>query len=72
MPLSVMPADTHNPSIFEATMSTMIPAGVVPLDDAELDLIVGGTIWRTIAAAAAFGFTVGRWLACAVQCIAFE
>lgn len=53
-------------------MNQLLPAGVVELGDAELDLIVGGTVWRLLAGAAAFGFTVGRWIACAVQCIAFE
>ena len=53
-------------------MNHLMPAGAVALDDAELDEIVGGTIWRIVAGAAAFGFTVGRWIACAVQCIAFE
>lgn len=53
-------------------MLDTIPEGAIALDDAELELIVGGTIWRAIAAAAAFGFTAGRWIACAVQCIAFD
>lgn len=52
-------------------MNQMIPVGAVALDDSELDLIVGGSVWRLLAGAAAFGFTVGRWIACAVQCVFF-
>lgn len=53
-------------------MLNVLPEGAVALDAAELDEVVGGTFWRGIAAAAAFGFTVGRWIACAVECVAFD
>ena len=53
-------------------MTNLIPVGAVALDEAELDEMVGGTLWRILAGAAAFGYTVGRWLACAVECVAFN
>lgn len=53
-------------------MNHLIPAGAVPLAEAELDTVIGGGVWRLLAGAAAFGYTAGRWVACAVQCIVFE
>ena len=53
-------------------MQDLIPQGAVALTDVELDEIVGGSFWRKLAAAAAVGFTVGRWLACAIECLAFD
>lgn len=53
-------------------MLDLMPQGVVALDDREMQEIVGGSLWKRLAAAAAFGFTVGRWLACAFECLAFD
>lgn len=50
-------------------MLDVIPAGAVALEPTELDQIAGGSIWRIVAGAAAAGFTVGRWLACALECV---
>lgn len=54
-------------------MLDVLPAGTVPLEAEELDQVVGGvSIWRIIAGAAVVGFTVGRWIACAVECLVFD
>ena len=53
-------------------MNDLLPVGAVALEETELDLIVGGTVWRLLAGSAAFGFTVGRWLACAAQCLLLQ
>jgi hypothetical protein len=55
----------------EVNMFDPIPVGAVALDDDELDLIVAGTFWRTLAAAATIGYATGRWLFCAAQCFIY-
>ena len=52
----------------EIPMFTTLPDGVVPLEDAQLAAIHGG-LWAQFLAAVGFGFKVGQWVACAVECL---
>lgn len=46
-----------------------LPVGVVLLDEGELEQFSGGGIWPLITGAAVFGFTAGRWIFCAMECL---
>ena len=50
-------------------IQTPLPAGVVLLDESELEQLSGGGIWPMITGAAVFGFTAGRWIYCAMECL---